>query len=113
MKESEENRILCEKMMQEFKKETHQYRLSMLESKHKLSLEKQKEALSSDCIKIKKLLENLEAVENDNTKLQKTIMVDQEVTINNLKKEVKNSIDFHLSIFILYQIRYKLGSNRV
>ena len=91
LKESEENRILSEKMMQDFKKETHRYRVSMLESKQKLLSEKRKEALSSDCVKIKKLLENLEEVENNNSNLQKVIMVDQESIINSLKKEVHSS----------------------
>ena len=88
MKTSEKNRILCEKMMQDFKKKTHLYRLNMLESKHKLLAEKQKEALSMDCMKIKKLLENLEDVENENSTLRKVIMVRQESTIKNLNKEV-------------------------
>jgi hypothetical protein len=88
LKISEENRILCEKMMQDFKKETHLYRLNMLESKHKLLAGKQKEALSMDCMKIKKLLENLEDVENENSTLRKAIMVRQESTIKKLNKEV-------------------------
>ena len=90
MKTSEKNRILCEKMMQDFKKKTHLYRLNMLESKHKLLAEKQKEALSMDCMKIKKLLENLEDVENENSTLRKVIMVRQESTIKNLNKDKTN-----------------------
>lgn len=100
MKESEENRTLCEKMMQDFKKKTHQYRLGMLESKQKLLLEKRKEALSSDCVKIKKLLENLEEVENKNSELQKVIMIGQETTINKLKKEVYNSLYINIIFFV-------------
>ena len=100
MKDSEENRVLCEKMMQDFKKETHQYRLRMLESGKKLQLMKRKEPLSSDCIKIKKLLENLEEVENENRELKKAVMVGQETTIYKLKKEVYNLLYINLVFLI-------------
>ena len=96
LKRSEDNRKLCEKMMQDSKIEVLQCKKLVLEYKKKLLLERRKHGSSIECLKIKKLLENLEEVENDNDKLQKVVMVDQRSTINKLKKEVKLFIKYHM-----------------
>jgi len=78
-------------MMQDYKIEVLECRKVMLENKKNLILERRKKGSSIDCLKIKRFLENLQEVENDNNKLQKVTMVGQESTINKLKKEVQLS----------------------
>lgn len=98
LKKSNESQRLCEKMMQDYKIEVFRCRKVMLKNKKNLLLERQKHGSSIECLKIKKLLENLEEVENDNNKLQKFVMVGQESTINKLKKEVQLFIKYHIVI---------------
>jgi len=85
-------------MMQDYKIEVLECKKAMLENKKNLLLERRKKGSSIDCLKIKKLLENLQEVENDNNKLQNVVMGGQESTINKLKKEVHLFIKYYIGI---------------
>lgn len=87
LKASEESRLLCETMIEQLKDEAYRRRRSA-ENKRKTAERSKDHGPSADCVKIKELLEVLEQVEGDNTRLRRDIMVDQQTTIKKLEKEV-------------------------
>ena len=87
LKASDETRLLCEKMIEQLKEEAYCRRRST-ENKRRTVERRKDHGPSADCVKIKELLEILEQVEDDNTRLRRTIMVDQQANIKKLEKEV-------------------------
>jgi hypothetical protein len=86
LKESAETQLHNERIIQQLKDAAARKRC--LADKKRKAAGVKEHGPSADCVKIKELLESLDQVEGDNTRLQSSIMVDQQTTIKRLEKEV-------------------------
>lgn len=94
---NEESRLHLTKIIEKYKDEAYR-RCRSAANKSKAAERQKDNGRSVDCLKIKKLLETLEQVETDNTRLRNIIMVDQQSSIHKLQNEV-NSFPLLLSSY--------------